>query len=128
MQGVTPSSPTDIHVTPDGLGPIGTFLYEMGVPYAVFLGPLLTFLLTFACLYAVSRIIALPLLHQRFHVRRRIAIGVLVFLSTIFAATFAGYGPLTGPTPILIALFLAFGFAFQDYLTILILTDSSQRE
>jgi len=109
------------------VGPVTSILYDIGVPSADFIGPPLMFLLVFVFLYGVSRLLGLPLLHRKLHVRRRLAIGVLMFFSTVIALQFAGYG-LGGPASLVVAALFATGFAYRDRLAAIVLVDPDQRE
>ena len=120
----TTTSVTDL-ANPEEVGPVGRFLFDLGVPYAAAIGAAVTFVVTSVLLYAVGRAVVIPLMQRALdarelerHAKRpllrltRILVG---FVAIAVAFGFAGYGSiLTSLATIGAAATLAIGFALQD--------------
>ncbi|ATW87350.1 mechanosensitive ion channel-like protein [Halohasta litchfieldiae] len=113
---------------PSGAGtPLGDLLTNVGVPAGGTIGAALTFVISLLLVYAVGKLILLPLFGRMLtsrgletHARRplkKIAHIVMVFLAVSVAFGLAGFGNfLTSLATIAAAATLAVGFAMQDVL------------
>ena len=106
-------------------GAVEKFLVGLGVPYADAIGSAITFVVVFAVLAIVGRIVVLPLVSRLLDARgldrhakiplRKLTMGLVVFVAIAVAFGLAGYGSfLTSLATIAAAGTLAVGFAMQD--------------
>jgi small-conductance mechanosensitive channel len=107
------------------VGPVGEWLQGLGVPYADTLGAVITFVIVFAVVYLVGRILVRPLLRRAMdrrdldrHARRplqRLTEAIILFVAIAAAFGLAGFGSiLQSLATIAAAGTLAIGFAMQE--------------
>jgi small-conductance mechanosensitive channel len=116
----TPGAP----LTPTG-GPVGDLLTAYGVPYAEMIGSAVAFVIAFAAVIVVGRLVVLPLVERMLDARgldrhakvplKKLTWFAVLFVGVAGAFGFAGLGSfLTSLATIAAAATLAIGFAMQD--------------
>ena len=123
---VLPAQQTpDVSLSPTEGNAIARILRDLGVPYAQTVGAVIAFVVTFAVVFLLGRIVVLPLVDRLLRARnldaharvplRKITWFVVLFAGVAIAFGLAGFGSfLQSLATIAAAATLAIGFAMQD--------------